>query len=82
MSFTIFMDSDTLCNREGNRCKRREKCQRYMKTQGENDWVADYWQEFGKFCDGFIPMKEKTNADTASVRKGKECGSGKADDSD
>jgi len=59
MSFTIFMADDTLCSRENNRCKQRNKCRRYLEEHTDKGWVANYWQEFGQFCDYFMPIKSK-----------------------
>ena len=59
---SIFDYEETLCNREGNQCKLRKKCLRYLRTQGEDDWIANYWQEHGSFCEEkgyFMPVKEK-----------------------
>ena len=53
---SIFDMDETLCDREGNVCKQRYKCMRYMQTQGSNHWVAKYWQEFGKLCQHFVPF--------------------------
>lgn len=72
MTITIFEYDETLCQREGNNCKRRNRCVRYNRVQGHNDWVADYWQEFGKWCGYYVPIKEKRNAETLGVRKGPE----------
>jgi len=67
---TIFNQPDTLCQREGNRCKLKKKCLRYLKTQGDMDWVADYWTEFGMFCDYFIAAKEPVDVPKANKDKG------------
>lgn len=72
MGHSIFDYDDTLCQREGNRCKRRNKCLRFNKERNDNNWVADYFSEFGKFCDHFIPMKGKHDAAALSVRTGKQ----------
>ena len=53
---SLFDQEETLCSRENNSCKRRNKCLRYLKVQGDGDWVADYWQNFGRFCDYFIAI--------------------------
>ena len=81
MSWTIFAQDETLCQREGNRCKQRNKCLRFNKVQGDNDWVADYWSEFGKFCDYFKPIREKPDATALGVRTGKERNGGEAEPS-
>jgi hypothetical protein len=58
---SIFDEHSTLCERAGNRCKLRKKCMRYIRPAVEGmDWVADYWQEFGSFCEEkgyFVPTK-------------------------
>lgn len=60
---SMFDMEETLCDRENNKCKRREKCQRYMSLRGPLDWEAAYWPEFGKLCEYFrpIPKPEKKN---------------------
>ena len=64
---SLFAQDETLCSRENNKCKRREKCLRYMKSQEEASWVADYWFNFGRFCEYFveIPKAEKTAKEKA-----------------
>lgn len=56
---SIFDDSDTLCERTNNHCKRRNKCHRYLANRDKAFWAAGYWQEFGQFCDYFIPETNK-----------------------
>lgn len=64
---SIFEQDETLCDRELNTCRSRYKCLRYMQTEGTNNWVANYWQEFGKLCPHFKPipkLKVKPHANT------------------
>jgi hypothetical protein len=56
---SIFDQEETLCNREANTCKLRYKCLRYLKTQGDQDWCANYWQEFGRLCPHHVPLKKE-----------------------
>lgn len=50
----LFEQSDTLCDRANNRCKKRNGCLRYVNTDRDG-WESDFFKEFGHFCDGFIP---------------------------
>ena len=59
---SIFDGPLTTCMRENNRCKAKNKCNRYMQDRdtGYALWEADYFQEYGHFCKYFVPMpKEK-----------------------
>jgi hypothetical protein len=79
---SIFDDSDTLCNRENNKCKLRNKCLRYMKVEQNGDWTADYWQEYGKFCEEkghFLPMKKKEVIDGPLSQAGQKAQEEKGD---
>ena len=49
---TLFNKEESLCDRFGNRCKRRNTCDRHEKLNRDG-WVLTYWQEFGKHCDHF-----------------------------
>lgn len=53
----LFDRKDTLCDRQNNRCKQRGKCLRHER-QDRNGWVANYFEEFGKYCEHFQPMPE------------------------
>ena len=55
---SIFDGTETLCNREDNRCKQRNQCKRYMTERDPNyaAWEADYYREFGQFCKHFIEI--------------------------
>lgn len=69
---SIYDDIDTLCNRELNRCKLREKCKRYDDARGGMRWEANYWVEFGKRCPHFIPIPKEKVKPHAEVRKASE----------
>jgi len=69
---SVFTRDETLCNRLANQCKQRNKCLRYLRVQGEQDWSADYWSEFGQFCTGFIPLKKKELPSVKITTKAKE----------
>lgn len=63
---SIFDQEESLCSREGNACKHRKKCRRYMKNTTDGAWVANYWQEFGPWCKElgfFLPIEEKEIVD-------------------
>ena len=55
---SLFNQDETHCTREGNKCKRRKKCLRFQRDQNSG-WVADYYNEFGDFCNGFISMPKR-----------------------
>ena len=59
---SIFDEEDTLCSRNNNKCRHRKKCWRYVNNDRLNQWDANYWEEFGGFCDYFIiiPVVPKT----------------------
>jgi hypothetical protein len=62
---SLFSDPDTLCEREGNRCKKRIKCKRYMEDRDRDvnwvprKWVAFYFEEFGQFCNHFVSLPKE-----------------------
>jgi hypothetical protein len=56
---SVFDEEDTLCSREGNVCKLRYKCQRYMKNDFDGSWVANYFAEFGRLCVYQIPLPKE-----------------------
>lgn len=53
---SIFDNIDTLCVREGNKCKRKGKCQRFLEQNRSGKWEAEYYDEFGQYCNHFIPQ--------------------------
>jgi len=58
---SIFDQADTLCVREGNRCKRRMKCARFQSQKRDGHWEAEYYDEFGQFCSYFLEISKATN---------------------
>lgn len=64
---SLFAEVETLCKREHNSCKRKAKCQRHEAERSDLLWEAEYWNNFGRFCEHFIPTpkpKVKPHATT------------------
>lgn len=55
---SIFDEKETLCSRENNACKQRYKCSRFM-TNDDLRWIANYWQEFNRFCTYFVALPKE-----------------------
>lgn len=58
---SIFHEVDTLCIRESNKCRQRNKCLRYLSPRTSTQWEADFFSEYGRFCHGFIEVCETEN---------------------
>lgn len=62
---SLFDYDETLCLRDNNKCKQRKYCLRFQKEPRDGEWVANYYAEFGQFCQYFIPTKARADATKA-----------------
>ena len=67
VTMSLYSYDTTLCAHEGNKCKKKEKCLRYVMKPKETEyaWYGEFWRDFGKECDYYIPLERTADKGSA-----------------